>query len=400
MMNLSKPKPLSVLMVIENYLPLPGGTERQLAALAAQLGMRHVRVEVMTEQRRAEWPLAEEVAGIRVHRLPYPKIRRLGTGVLLLRAALFLLTQGRRFDIFHVHAVSFLAVLTVLIGRILRKAVVLKAVGGWELEQGVLNPTRRQQFLYRTMLAILRHANIWIAISTHMRRAMEAAGIPRERIVTIPNGVDIKRFDPALNQAPYVQNGAGAPRVVFIGRLVREKALPVLLEAWTAVAQRIPGVVLDIVGWGPLEQELKVLTKHLGLTAAVRFQGYHEDVMPFLQAANVFVLPSYVEGLSNTLLEAMAVSLPVVATRISGSEDVVADGETGVLVPPGDATSLAQALSELLEDPERATAMGIRARQRVMEFCSLEQVTTSYIHLYEHLLKENGERLCAASPAS
>jgi glycosyltransferase involved in cell wall biosynthesis len=99
------------------------------------------------------------------------------------------------------------------------------------------------------------------------------------------------------------------------------------------------------------------------------------------------------------LLEAMAMSLPVVATRISGSEDVVVDGETGLLVPPGDVAALAQALSELLAAPACAAVMGERARQRVIEVCSLEQVTTAYIHLYEDLLKE-GERLCAASPAS
>lgn len=386
-------------MVIENYLPWTGGTERQLAALAAELGTRHVQVEVMTEQRKPEWPLTEEIAGTRVHRLPYPKVQLLGTTVLFLRAGVFLLTQGRRFDIFHVHSVSFLAVLTVILGRILGKAVVLKAVGAWELEQGVLNPTRRQRFPYRLMLAILRRAETWIAISTHLRRAMEAAGIPRERIVRISNGVDTRRFAPPPDNALQGQSVEQAPRVVFVGRLVKEKALPVLLQAWTIVRQRIPGVVLDIVGRGPLERELKTLTEYLGLTAAVRFQGYHEDVIPFLQMANVFVLPSYVEGLSNTLLEAMASSLPVVATRISGSEDIVVDGETGLLVPPGDVASLAQALGELLEDPERARAMGQQARQCVMELCSLEQVTTTYMSLYGHLLK-NGGRVCAASPAS
>jgi glycosyltransferase involved in cell wall biosynthesis len=281
----------------------------------------------------------------------------------------------------------------------LGKAVVLKAAGGWELEEGVLNPTRQRQLLYRTMLTILRQADTWIAISTYLRRAMEAAGIPRERIVMISNGVDTKRFTRVPHNPLPAQPAAPAPRVVFVGRLVKEKALPVLLQAWTIVHQRIPDAFLEIVGGGPVEQELKTLTAHLGLTSTVCFRGFHEDVLPFLQAANVFVLSSYVEGLANTLLEAMAMSLPVVATRISGSEDVVVDGETGLLVPPGNAAALARALSELLEAPERAATMGALGRQRVMELCSLEQVTTAYIHLYEDLLKE-GERLCAASPAS
>jgi glycosyltransferase involved in cell wall biosynthesis len=386
-------------MVIENYLPSTGGTERQLAALAGELRARNVQVEVLTTQCLPEWPLREEIAGTRVHRLPYPKIRLLGTVVLFLRVCWFLLTRGRRFHIFHVHTVSFLAALTVVVGRALGKAVILKAAGGWELEDGVLNPAHQQQPLYRTMLAILRRADTWIAISTHLRRAMEAAGIPQERIVMIPNGVDTQRFAPVPPNTPPAPRAAAVPRVVFVGRLVREKALPVLLQAWTLVHQRVPDARLELVGDGPLAQELQTLIEHWGLTSTVCLRGFHADVTPFLQAANVFVLSSSVEGLANTLLEAMAVSLPVVATRISGSEDVVIDGETGLLVPAGDAVSLARALCELLEAPERALAMGKRARQRVVEFCSLERVTTAYIRLYEDLLKE-GERLCAASPVS
>ena len=399
MIHVSKPTPLSVLMIIENYLPSTGGTERQLAALAGELRAYNVRVEVLTAQCCPEWPLREEVAGTRVHRLPYPKVRLLGAVVLFLKVCWFLLTRGRRFHVFHVHTVSFLAVVTAAVGRALGKAVVLKAAGGWELEDGVLNPALRRRPLYRAMLTVLRRADTWVAISTHLRRAMEAAGIPRERVVMIPNGVDTRRFAPVRPDTPPAPRAAPAPRVVFVGRLVREKALPVLLQAWALVHQRVPDARLEIVGDGPLAQELQTLTEQWGLTSTVRLHGFHADVTPFLQAANVFVLSSYVEGLANTLLEAMAVSLPVVATRISGSEDVVIDGETGLLVPAGDAAALARALGELLEAPQRALAMGKRARQRVMEFCSLEQISTAYIRLYEDLLKE-GERLCAASPVS
>jgi glycosyltransferase involved in cell wall biosynthesis len=387
-------------MVIENYLPWTGGTERQLAALAGELQTRHIHVEVMTEQRHPEWPLSEEIAGIQVHRLPYPKVRMLGTVILFFRAAWFLCAYGRRFHVFHVHTVSFLAVLTTLIGRLLGKAIVLKAVGGWELERGVLNPVRRRQLLYRVMLAIVRRAEAWIAISTHLRLAMEAAGIPPEHIVTIPNGVDTDRFAPSPHERPRQPGALERPCVVFVGRLVKEKALPVLLQAWTLVLQQTPGAILEIVGRGPLEHDLKMLSARLGLTAAVRFHGYHEDVIPFLQTAHAFVLPSYVEGLSNTLLEAMALELPVVATRISGSEDIVVDGETGLLVPPNDAAALARAVNEILASPARAALMGQQARLRVMQLCGLEQVISAYVQLYNHLLEKNGVRLCAASQVS
>src|SRR5262249_3219073 len=162
------------------------------------------------------------IADTRVHRLSYPKIRLLGSIVFFLKVCLFLLTQGRHFPIFHVHTVSFLAVLTVVVGRALGKTVVLKAAGGWELAEGVLNPSRQWHPLCRMMLSILRRADTWIAISTHLRRAIEAAGIPHELIVMIPNGVDTKRFAPVPRHILPAGRAAPVPHVVFVGRLVKE----------------------------------------------------------------------------------------------------------------------------------------------------------------------------------
>lgn len=395
----SECEPLAVLMVIGSYLPYIGGTERQLAALAAELHTRRFRVEVMTGQHDPTWPLCEEINGTRVHRLGYPRIRFLGALGLLLRAGIFLLTEGRRFQVFHVHAVNSLAVLSTIIGKLLGKAVVLKAVGAWELDQGVLSPERRRHWLSRTQLAILRQADSWVAVSEHLHRAMAEAGLPPSHIVTIPNGVDVARFTPQANEAAPRADLVTAPRVIFVGRLVKEKGLPVLLQAWAKTAQRLPAAVLHIVGGGPLEEELKLLAECLGILSSVRFHGYQQAVLPFLQSAHLFVLSSYVEGLSNTLLEAMAVGLPVVATRISGSEDIITPGENGLLAPPGDATALAEAIVSVLEQPERAAAMGKRARQFVEQRCGLERITDDYIHLYQQILK-NGARSCAASPVS
>jgi glycosyltransferase involved in cell wall biosynthesis len=354
----------------------------------------------VTGQHRPEWPLAEEIAGIQVHRLPYPKVRLLGLLMLLWRTSRFLLTQGRRFHIFHVHTVSALAVLTILMGRLLGKAVILKAVGAWELEQGVLNPARRRQLLYRGILVILRRADVWVAVSEHLRRAIADAGVPPERIVTIPNGVDTVGFAPRPAREEQEKGTGVAPQAVFVGRLVKEKGLLVLLQAWVLVMQRIRGAALHVVGGGPLEDELRALVRHLGIASSVRFHGHQQEVLPFLQAADLFVLPSYVEGLSNTLLEAMAVGLPVVATRISGSEDIVDEGKTGFLVPPGEVPALAEAIIALLENPAGAAAMGRQARQRVVQRCGLECVTSSYICLYQQILKNDGAGLCVVSPAS
>jgi glycosyltransferase involved in cell wall biosynthesis len=173
----------------------------------------------------------------------------------------------------------------------------------------------------------------------------------------------------------------------------------VLLQAWAITLQRVNNAVLHIVGGGPLESELKMLAERLGITSSVQFHGHQQAVLPFLQASHLFVLSSYVEGLSNTLLEAMAVGLPVVATRISGSEDIVTTGENGVLVPPGDADALAEAIASMLEHPARAAAMGRKARQLVEQRCGLAHIADGYVQLYHQILK-NGAPSCAASPVS
>jgi glycosyltransferase involved in cell wall biosynthesis len=296
--------------------------------------------------------------------------------------------------VFHVHAIDSLAVLTTIIGKLLGKTIVLKAVGAWELDEGVLNPVRHRQLLYRWQLAILKQANAWVAVSERLRGAMMAAGVPPSRIVTIPNGVDIIHFTPQANGAT---RQVTTPQVIFVGRLVKEKGLPILLQAWATVRQRVKDAVLHIVGGGPLEPELQTLADRLGIVASVRFHGHQQAVLPFLQSSQLFVLSSYVEGLSNTLLEAMAVGLPVVATRISGSEDVVVVGENGLLVPPGEADALAEAIVSILNDPMRAAAMGQRGRQLVEQRCGLAHITDNYVQLYAQIVK-NGARSCAASP--
>jgi glycosyltransferase involved in cell wall biosynthesis len=385
---------MSVLMIIGNYLPSIGGTERQLAALAAELRTRQFRVEVVTGRHDPCWPVQEEIDGSRVHRLPYPRVRFLGALILLLRAGFFLLTEGRQFQIFHVHTINSLAVLATIIGKLLGKAVVVKAVGAWELDEGVLNPVRQRQLLYRWQLTILKQADAWVAVSEHLHGAMRAAGVPPGRIVTIPNGVDIIHFTP---HGSVSLQKTTSPQVIFVGRLVKEKGLPILLQAWVTVGQRVKDAVLHIVGGGPLELELQTLADRLGILASVRFHGYQQAVLPFLQSSQLFVLSSHIEGLSNTLLEAMAVGLPVVATRISGSEDIVAVGENGLLIPPGDADALAEAIVFILNDPVRTAAMGQCGRQLVEQRCGLAHITDNYVQLYARIVKD-GARSCAASP--
>jgi glycosyltransferase involved in cell wall biosynthesis len=371
-------------MVTERYLPDYGGTERQLALLSRTLRGLDVSVEVVTTRRSPDVPGREVVDGIPVHRLSFPRVRGLASLGAAIHLAAFLLRWAGRYDAVHVHTLSYLAVAATGIGRLLGKPVVLKAVGWWELERGVLDPRRRRSPLVRLLLLVLRRAQTWVAVSRALEEAMRRAAVPTARIRYLPNGVDTVRFRPGERDVARRLLGMApdCPRVVFVGRLDPVKALPTLLRAWRTVVEKEPRALLDIVGDGTTQADLEALVKTLGLEAAVLFHGRRDDVLPYLRAADCFVLPSSVEGLSNTLLEAMAVGLAVVATRVSGTEDVVEPGASGFLVSPGDEDDLSRQILTVLGDPQLAARMGARARQRVEEALSIDRVAASYLALY------------------
>jgi glycosyltransferase involved in cell wall biosynthesis len=378
-----------VIMVTERYLPDYGGTERQLALLARTLRGLGSVVEVVTTRRLPSLLIEEVIDGVPVHRLTFPRIRYLATLGATLHLAAFLLRRSRRYDVVHVHTVSYLALAATVVSRLLGKRVILKAVGWWELERGVLDPRRRRQPVVRLALPVLRRADVWVAVSRALEGAMRQAGVPAARIHYLPNGVDTKRFVAGSRREARDRLGMASdqPRVVFVGRLDPVKSLPTLLHAWRTVAEKEPRALLDIVGDGPAQASLEDLAKSLGLAAGIVFHGRVEDVVPYLQAADCFVLPSAVEGLSNTLLEAMAVGLPVVATRVSGSEDVIEPGTSGHLVAPGNEDDLGGRILAVLGDPSRAGEMGARARRRVDKLFAIDRIAESYLSLYcrEHV---------------
>ena len=156
-------------------------------------------------------------------------------------------------------------------------------------------------------------------------------------------------------------------RFLCIGRLIPIKGHVVLLRAFRQVLDELPDARLDIAGRGPLEHGLKDLARELGLGDAVRFLGHVTPPQRAIEAATAVVVPSLGEGFGMVALEAMERARPVIAAAIGGLEDLVRDGETGLLVPAGEAEPLAQAMLELASDPGRAAALGREARRRALE---------------------------------
>ncbi len=161
--------------------------------------------------------------------------------------------------------------------------------------------------------------------------------------------------------------GGSEPRLLCIGRLIPIKGHLVLLRAVAQARARVPGLVLDVAGRGPLEPALKAYARELGIEGAVRFLGFVSPVQAAIEEAAVVVVPSLGEGFGMVALEAMERARPVIASTVGGLPEIVADGETGLVVPPADAEALAEAIVALAGDLPRAAEMGRAARTRALE---------------------------------
>ncbi len=367
-----------VLMVLEGPYPTArgGGAEAQVRTLTSAMRKRGQRVTIVAPLNPDGPQMAvSRVDGVPVCRLRYPRVRLLGGPALWLALTGFLIGRRRHYEVWHVHVARSWAVVCALLGRVLAKRVVIKVSGSWDLERGALAPNAG--VLANLPYRCLMRADGWQAISQRIATTLRARGLPPARIAAIPNAVDTQRFNKISRPL------CNAARFVFIGRLVEEKGLFTLLEAFADLTAVQRDARLMVVGTGPLQEALKFRASTLDIEAAVTFAGHRDDIETVLSQANVGVLPSRFEGLSNALLECMAAGLPMVASRISGNEDFVRHGENGWLFEPGDRAGLAQCLvAAAALPPEQRRAMGDCARVTVARTAGVDTVLDSLAALY------------------
>jgi len=385
---------ISICHLLLDYYPHTGGAEVQARRLARYQREQGHSVCVIARRRLADsaerqWPAREEIDGVPVYRIP---VRGAGRQAALsyLAGGLWLLTRHRReYQVIHAHMLAAPATLGGLAGRLLGKKVVAKASGGGvrvrsNLSDLQASPARR---------AWLRHTvDRILAINHEIARDLGGLGFPSDQVTYLPNGIDVTAFAPSSDPPAQVRQRLGlpaaGPALVFTGRLRPVKNLPPLLESLALLREQFPFLCLFLVGDGVEQPRLEALTEQLALGDRVFFVGDVADVRPYLHAADIFVLPSLKEGLSNSLLEAMAVGLPVVATAVGGAPDLIEDGVNGYLLPPDPAPEqVAETLAALLRAPDRAREMGRRARQTVVERCSFEVVGQKLLTLYQELLE-------------
>jgi glycosyltransferase involved in cell wall biosynthesis len=354
-----------------------------------------IRFRVFTTCTDPDLPSVDEIDGIPVHRV-YVDLAR---GSTKLTAAIHALQYFRRyhrtFDIVHLHGFSQKSVLIVMLALLHRKKIVLTIHTAEHDEAG--EARRRGRLAYWAY----RQAHLYIAISSRIASNYLAAGLPEARLRLASNGIDVARFHPpsrAERDAARAALGLTSPDIcwiLFVGFFSKEKAPDVLFNAWLAMQAEAPPSGLLFVGATKsdyrevderLASEISERAGSLGLSDKVRFTGQVANVEQAYHAADIFVMPSRREAFGMALVEAMASALPVVASKIDGvTDEIVAHEHTGLLVPPGDAGALADAIRRLAVDAAAAAAMGARARASVARNYALDVARQRWVEAYEAL---------------
>jgi glycosyltransferase involved in cell wall biosynthesis len=383
-------EPIRVTMVVRLFDPWVGGMERQSLKLASRMVERGLRVEILTGRWFTKTPRVETIAGVTVTRhhtlwngTGVRGIRRIGALVYMITLAWHLWSKRSERDVIHAHGLSYHAFISAVVGRKTRTPVVVKLANSGQASDIAKMRAGKHLPLTRLMLPAALRADRFVALNDLIVSELESAGVPSRRIARIPNGVEL---DPATRSYRL----GNATKILFIGRLHRQKAIEDLLRAIGGLLPKPVGRELEctLVGDGPERAALEALCSELELGAHVRFAGQVNDVGPHLQLADVLVLPSRAEGLSNTLLEAMSSGLPVVASDISANRALIEHGVNGMLFPAADHVALQDVLEVVLERDDLRERLGREARRTVELGYSIDRIAAQYESLYADLTQD------------
>ncbi|MBV9803789.1 MAG: glycosyltransferase family 4 protein [Solirubrobacterales bacterium] len=372
---------MNVLFFTLDYHPgLAGGAERQARLQAEELLRRGHRVSVVCP--RSAGQSSTDVADVRVSRLPRIRHRRLRKLSYALVLGCWVLVHGRRFDVWHVHLASRQADFVVVLGLLMRRPTYVKIASAGET--GEVQEGTRSAWLTRRVG--LRRASRVQALSGEIEGELRAVGVAPDRIVRIPNGLDLSVFAPADARRRHAIRGElGLPRdrriVLYTGRFAEYKGVGDLLRAWESIAEGLDGLLLLVGARGAEDRPLSVPARGPG----VMTRPWTTAIVDYLHAADVFVYPAHQDGMSNALLEAMACGLAPLATDIPAVRDLLEHEQNALLVPPVAPSELSRELLRFLADDELRAAVA-RAAARTARDYSIEGVVDQIELTYRDLV--------------
>lgn len=381
---------MRIAMVGDEFYPAIGGAPAYTMGLGVALARLGVEPTLFTHAHPGQAE-EEEFDGLTVKRLKsfvVPRFDRAISASLVKRLHECIKFGG--FDVVHGQDIySPMALQSIYSARKRRIPSVLtchsihKTAGLWKL-------------IYRPLVLMMCRANRMIVVSNATREFCRALGVPDHKMEVISNGVDLSKFNSTVDGSRMrTRLGLGSePLVVSATRLVRRKGVHYLLAAFLKVRKILPDAKLAIAGKGPEAANLHAQIRELGIEDSIFMLGAlpHGQVAELMAAANVFVLPSIVESSPFTLMEAMAVGLPVVCPGAGGVSEIIEDGINGLMVPPANVDALVNAITRILNDKQLAKRLRRSGLKIVREKFSWERAARQTLRLYEKVCEEHAKR--------
>ncbi len=370
--------PPRILMVIHQFRPIASGAELQAERLAQKLVELGHEVGVLTQLRDLQSAPYEKINGITVHRVDFPLSywphRDIGNQFR------FLLKNRHTYDIIHSHQCFNHAVIGTVVSRWLGKKSIIKIACAGDIgDLGVFSGFKGFKWVQK----VLHQTDAIIAISREVEKELYGYGFPPNRVFRIPNGVDTNQF-----KRSRAFPDRSTLSFILIGRRTPQKGIDIALKALKLLSARginEEKISLRLYGLDYPEYDYQSMAAKTGVLPMVQFLSHTGSIKESYQDAHCLILPSRAEGLSNVLLEAMSFEMPVIATGISGTVDVVSHEKNGIIIQPEDPEALASAMEFIVKNPEKSYHMGVEARQKVVEEFSLDETAARYSELYNRL---------------
>lgn len=368
---------LRVLFAVDCEFPGLGGAEAQALKLAVSMRNRGAVVEFVTPRILPTQSLEESFHGFTIRRIDYPHVRFVGSLVLMAYFARYLRKNAHRFDAMHVHITHLMAATAGYVRKSTGLSVTTKISGFYEFEGGVLDQRKRFKPLNFLLRTGLKKVDFVQTISEETREKLLEADFRPDQIKFIPNGID-------TGETPTTAAHSSITTLGYCGRLREVKGVHILLDAFAKVLEKRAdaNLRLSIAGSGSSADELLDQADALGISKHIEWLGLIEDTQSYFRSIDIYIQPSFAEGLPNSVMEAMVEQQPVIASDIGGNNDLVEHQVSGLRFPAGDSTALSEQIIRLLDDKQLRQLIAVNGRQVMEERYDIERVVTKLAELY------------------
>jgi len=359
------------------------GAENVVLTLAKGMKSSQFESEICTLTSEGDLHNKAEQIGIKTYALGYKNILSLPKVVI----KLIILLHKINYYIINTH-LSQASVIGIIVGRLVKIPCIIETrhYSDYMYKYG----NKMKQWLDKETVNMADHVIVVSNAGKEVLKNME--GVKEEKITVIYNGTSIDKFRPYnIKQRRQIRENLKIEEKIILsytGRLRPEKGHQYLLEAIFEIKDQYTNIVLLLIGDGVLRSDLEALTRQLNIENKVRFLGDRKDIPELLSATDIYVHPSVVEGFGISIIEAMAAGLPVIATNVGGIPEIITNGENGILVPPENPQALAEAISDLIEHPDKRKALAENGKQRVVTNFTDEIMVKKYMEVYRNIINQ------------